>query len=107
MSPTRVLIVDDHAIFRQGLRKLFDEHSEFTVVGEAASGAEAVVAVKQLTPDILLLDLQLGDMTGLDVLRRLGARIDVTDTSGGAAGEPMGTLVVRHGGLRDTQVTPE
>jgi DNA-binding NarL/FixJ family response regulator len=72
MSPTRVLIVDDHAIFRQGLRKLFDEHAEFTVIGEASSGAEAVAAVRQLTPDILLLDLQLGDMTGLDVLRRLG-----------------------------------
>jgi len=75
MSPTRVLIVDDHAIFRQGLRKLFDEHAEFTVVGEAASGAEAVAAIKQLTPDIVLLDLQLGDMTGLDVLRRLGTGI--------------------------------
>jgi DNA-binding NarL/FixJ family response regulator len=75
MSPTRVLIVDDHAIFRQGLRKLFDEHSDFAVVGEAASGAEAVAAVKQHTPDVLLLDLQLGDMTGLDVLRRLGTGI--------------------------------
>jgi DNA-binding NarL/FixJ family response regulator len=72
MSPTQVLIVDDHAIFRQGLRKLFDEHPEFNVVGEAASGAEAVTAVKNLSPDVLLLDLQLGDMTGLDVLRRLG-----------------------------------
>ena len=72
MSPTQVLIVDDHAIFRQGLRKLFDEHPEFNVVGEAASGSEAVTAVKNLSPDVLLLDLQLGDMTGLDVLRRLG-----------------------------------
>ena len=75
MTPTRVLIVDDHAIFRQGLRKLFDEHAEFTVVGEASSGAEAVPAVKEHTPDILLLDLQLGDMTGLDVLRRLGTAL--------------------------------
>jgi len=75
MSPTQVLIVDDHAIFRQGLRKLFDEQPEFTVVGEAASGAEAVSAVRNLSPDILLLDLQLGDMTGLDVLRRLGTGI--------------------------------
>ena len=72
MSPIQVLIADDHAIFRQGLRKLFDEHAEFIVVGEAASGAEVIDAVKQLSPDILLLDLQLGDMTGLDVLRRLG-----------------------------------
>jgi DNA-binding NarL/FixJ family response regulator len=75
MSPTRVLIVDDHAIFRQGLRKLFDEHPEFTVIGEASSGAEAIPAVKQFTPDILLLDLQLGDMTGLDVLRKLGTNL--------------------------------
>jgi two-component system nitrate/nitrite response regulator NarL len=72
MSPTRILIVDDHAIFRQGLRKLFDEHSEFEVIGEAATGAEALTVVKLLSPDVLLLDLQLGDMTGLDVLRRLG-----------------------------------
>ena len=72
MSPIQVLIVDDHAIFRQGLRKLFDEEPEFSVAGEAASGSEAIDAVKELSPDIMLLDLQLGDMTGLDVLRRLG-----------------------------------
>jgi two-component system, NarL family, nitrate/nitrite response regulator NarL len=72
MSLTQVLIVDDHAIFRQGLRKLFDEQAEFAIVGEASGGAEAISAVHELSPDILLLDLQLGDMTGLDVLRRLG-----------------------------------
>lgn len=76
MSPANILIVDDHAIFRQGLRKLFDERAEFTVVGEAATGAEALAAVRQLSPDILLLDLQLGDMTGLDVLRRLGPNLE-------------------------------
>ncbi|HZI50357.1 MAG TPA: response regulator transcription factor [Terriglobia bacterium] len=75
MSPIQVLIVDDHAIFRQGLRKLFDEHTEFAVMGEAASGTEAINAVKESSPDIMLLDLQLGDMTGLDVLRRLGTGI--------------------------------
>jgi DNA-binding NarL/FixJ family response regulator len=71
MNPIRILIVDDHAIFRQGLRKLFDEHSEFSVVGEASNGAEAIAAVNEIVPDVLLLDLQLGDMTGLDVLRRM------------------------------------
>lgn len=75
MSPTRVLLVDDHAIFRQGLRKLFDERTEFVIVAEAANGAEAIASVQEHTPDIMLLDLQLGDMTGLDVLRRLGLGI--------------------------------
>ena len=75
MSSTRILMADDHAIFRQGLRKLFDEHQEFSIVGEASNGAEAMAAVNDLTPDVLLLDLQLGDMTGLDVLRRIGTGV--------------------------------
>jgi DNA-binding NarL/FixJ family response regulator len=70
----RVVIADDHALFRQGLRKLFDDHSEFSIVGEASSGIAAIKAVSELQPDILLLDLQLGDMTGLDVLRRIAGR---------------------------------
>jgi DNA-binding NarL/FixJ family response regulator len=69
---TRIVISDDHAIFRQGLRKLFDEQEEFSIVGEASSGAETIEVVNSLLPDILLLDLQLGDMTGLDVLRKIG-----------------------------------
>jgi DNA-binding NarL/FixJ family response regulator len=72
VTPARIVIVDDHAIFRQGLRKLFDEQSEFCVVGEASSGAEAIDIVNRLALDILLLDMQLGDMTGLDVLRHVG-----------------------------------
>jgi two-component system, NarL family, nitrate/nitrite response regulator NarL len=75
MSPTRIVIVDDHAIFRQGLRKLFDEHAEFAVVGEASNGAEALIVINDLAPDIILLDLQLGDMTGLDVLRRMDSGV--------------------------------
>jgi DNA-binding NarL/FixJ family response regulator len=71
----KILIVDDHAIFRQGLRKLFDEVPEFTIVGEASNGVEAVKAIRELEPDIVLLDLQLGDITGLDVLRRVGTGI--------------------------------
>src|SRR5215510_695687 len=75
MNPIRVLLVDDHAIFRQGLRKLFDEHAEYVIVAEASNGAEAIAAVNNHLPDVMLLDLQLGDMTGLDVLRRLGVGI--------------------------------
>src|SRR5437762_12985823 len=76
MSPTRILMADDHAIFRQGLRKLFDEHQEFSIVGEASNGAEVMAAVNHQAPDVLLLDLQLGDMTGLDVLRRIGSGVN-------------------------------
>src|SRR5262245_4901275 len=72
MTPTRIVIADDHAIFRQGLRKLFDEHGEFCIVGEASNGAEAIQIASRLDFDVLLLDLQLGDMTGLEVLRRIG-----------------------------------
>jgi DNA-binding NarL/FixJ family response regulator len=72
MVPARIVIVDDHAIFRHGLRKLFDEHPEFCIVGEASNGAEAIDIINRLVPDILLLDLQLGDMTGLNVLQRVG-----------------------------------
>lgn len=71
MKPTRIVIVDDHAIFRQGLRKLFEDYPEFCVVGEASNGTEAVDLVRQTDFDILLLDLRLGDITGLDVLRRV------------------------------------
>lgn len=71
-TPTaRILIADDHALFRQGLRKLFDDHNEFAIVGEASSGAATIRAVHDLQPDVLLLDIQLGDMTGLDVLRKI------------------------------------
>jgi len=75
MTPTRIVIADDHAIFRQGLRKLFDEQSEFCIVGEASNGAEAVQIANRLDFEVLLLDLQLGDMTGLDVLRRIGTDV--------------------------------
>src|SRR5215813_3283197 len=76
MIPTRILMADDHAIFRQGLRKLLEEHREFSIVGEASNGSEVMAAVNSQAPDVLLLDLQLGDMTGLDVLRRIGTGVN-------------------------------
>jgi DNA-binding NarL/FixJ family response regulator len=72
MRPIRVVIVDDHAIFRQKLRKLFNEHPGFCIVGEASSGTEAMDIVHELALDILLLGLHLRDMNGLSVLQRVG-----------------------------------
>ena len=70
-SPIRVLIADDHPIFRDGLRRLLVSESDFTVVAEAANGSEAITLVRQLKPDVLLLDLVMPKVPGLEVLREI------------------------------------
>jgi DNA-binding NarL/FixJ family response regulator len=69
--PIRILIADDHPLIRDGLRRLFDLQPGLSVVGEAADGAEALQKLKALRPDILLLDVAMPRMDGLDVLRTL------------------------------------
>lgn len=66
-----VAIVDDHPLFRRGLIQLLRTLPEFELVGEASSGAEGIAKAKALRPDLLLLDLNMKDMSGLDVLRRI------------------------------------
>ena len=67
----KILIADDHVIFRDGLRKLLDSDDELTVVGEAASGTECIKMFAKLKPDILLLDLRMPDKSGLAVLEEV------------------------------------
>lgn len=67
----RILIADDHPIFRDGLRKLLEAEPGLKVVGEACDGAEAVAMARQLTPDILLLDLAMPRLPGIEALREL------------------------------------
>lgn len=69
----RVLIVDDHAIVRQGLRLLLEAQPGLEVVGEAADGQAALDMARALTPDVMLLDLIMPGLSGLDVLRQLHA----------------------------------
>jgi DNA-binding NarL/FixJ family response regulator len=71
MQTIRIVIADDHPIFRDGLRRLLEAEPGFTVVGEAGSGRDALKLLPDRTPDILLLDLAMPDGAGLDVLRAL------------------------------------
>jgi two-component system, NarL family, nitrate/nitrite response regulator NarL len=72
-SPVRIVIADDHPIFRDGLRRLLEAESDLKVIGEASDGAEAVKLARQLKPDILLLDLAMPKHPGLEALRDLSA----------------------------------
>jgi DNA-binding NarL/FixJ family response regulator len=75
-TPIRLVIADDHPLVRDGLRRLFELQPGFTVVGEAADGIEALQQVKDLKPDVLLLDLAMPRLNGLDVLREMAAFTD-------------------------------
>jgi DNA-binding NarL/FixJ family response regulator len=70
----RVLVVDDHPIFRLGLAASLGEMEDVELVGEAASGAEVLDLVERTSPDLVFLDLNLPDESGLEVNRRLAAR---------------------------------
>ena len=68
---SRILIVDDHSLFRRVVREVLDEHPQLSVVGEAANGAKAVGLAVELQPDIVVLDMELPDMNGVAVTQQL------------------------------------
>lgn len=71
--PIRVLIVDDHGIVRKGTRALLDRISDFEVVGEAGNGKEAVAQAEALQPDVILMDLMMPEMDGIEAIRLITA----------------------------------
>jgi DNA-binding NarL/FixJ family response regulator len=75
MSPIRVLITDDHPIVRDGLRGMLAAEPDFEVVGEAGDGAEALALVESLAPDVILMDLRMPDLDGIEATRRVGRQV--------------------------------
>jgi DNA-binding NarL/FixJ family response regulator len=73
MRRLRVLLAEDHAVVREGTRQILEQDPEITVVGEAATGAEVVAMASRLSPDVVLLDLSLPVMNGVEATRRMRA----------------------------------
>jgi DNA-binding NarL/FixJ family response regulator len=71
MTPLRILIVDDHAVVRRGVRALLESQPEWEVAGEATTGRDAVDLARQLQPDIVVMDLSLPELNGLDATRQI------------------------------------
>jgi two-component system, NarL family, nitrate/nitrite response regulator NarL len=72
-QPVRIVIADDHPIFRDGLRRLLEAETDLKVIGEASDGTEAVKLARQLKPEILLLDLAMPRRPGLEALREMSS----------------------------------
>jgi DNA-binding NarL/FixJ family response regulator len=73
MEKIRVVIADDHAIMRVGIRNILSRSNEIVVIGEASNGQEAIDLVQELAPDVLVLDMEMPIMDGVEVARRLQA----------------------------------
>ena len=74
MPDIKLLLVDDHQVVRTGLRMLLDNEADLTIVGEAGTGQEALQLVEQLQPDLVLMDIGLPDMSGIEVTHQIKQR---------------------------------
>jgi DNA-binding NarL/FixJ family response regulator len=71
MKPTRVLLADDHTLIRAGLRLVVEQQPEFTVVGEAADGRQAVALAESLKPDVVVMDIGMPGLNGIEACRQI------------------------------------
>ncbi len=73
-----ILLADDHKIMREGLRALIEKHSQFEIVGQAEDGRTTVKLAQELTPDIIIMDIGMPDLNGLEATRRIKATVPET-----------------------------
>ena len=71
MEPIRVLLADDHTLFRKGVRTLLEQMRDIEVVGEAANGQEVLTQARELVPDVVLMDIRMPGMTGIEATRSI------------------------------------
>lgn len=72
MEPIKILIADDHPVVREGLSAMLSKEQDIQVVGEAGNGAEAINKAKELQPDIVLMDLRMPEVDGVEAMRQIG-----------------------------------
>src|SRR5260370_35304590 len=71
MKRTRIMLADDHAVFRQGFKMILSAQADMEIVGEAGNGSEAVELAEQLRPDIVVMDVAMPELNGIEATRRL------------------------------------
>jgi len=72
-EPYKILLIDDHPLMRKGMRQILELETDFVVVGEASNGSEGIAKALDLQPDLIILDLNMKGISGLDTLRSLRA----------------------------------
>lgn len=73
MNKTSIVLVDDHSIVRDGIRALLENEQDLKVIGEGSDGSEAIALVKEKKPDILIIDIRMPNMTGIEAVEKLSA----------------------------------
>lgn len=76
LEKSRILIVDDHPLFREGLQQMIDRNPDLTVCGEAADAIEALRAIEDRKPDLVLVDISLGGSSGIDLIKNIKGKYD-------------------------------